>query len=114
MLVASVVAVAAGVDVDTLGVSVDVAPITTGVAVNMEGVSVEGRNGVGGLLGSGWIIQPLQADKASAIRIRAKYFFISSPPHHCIPLYRCEQSPQSVGGLLDYSCPSSRQFSSSF
>lgn len=47
----NVVAVAMGVDVDTFGVAV--APMATGVAVNMEGVSVGGRNGVGGLLGRG-------------------------------------------------------------
>jgi hypothetical protein len=51
VLVANVVTVATGVDVDTFAVAV--APITTGVAVNIEGVSVGGRNGVGGLLGRG-------------------------------------------------------------
>lgn len=51
VLVARVVAVAMGVGVGAFGVAVG--PITTGVAVNMEGVRVGGRNGVGGLLGRG-------------------------------------------------------------
>ena len=51
VFVGNVVAVAMGADVDTFGVTV--ALMTTGVAVNMEGVRVGGRNGVGGLLGRG-------------------------------------------------------------
>jgi hypothetical protein len=42
------------VAVGTFGVAdALVTPITTGVAVNMEGVDVKGRNGVGGLPGNG-------------------------------------------------------------
>ena len=37
---------------EILGVA-DAAPMTTGVAVNMGGVGVAGRNGVGGLPGNG-------------------------------------------------------------
>lgn len=42
------------VAVGTFGVAdALVTPITTGVAVNMDGVDVKGRNGVGGLPGNG-------------------------------------------------------------
>lgn len=40
------------VAVEMLGVA-DATPITTGVGVNMGGVGVDGRNGVGGLPGNG-------------------------------------------------------------
>ena len=40
------------VAMEMLGV-VDATPITTDVGVNMEGVDVAGRNGVGGLPGNG-------------------------------------------------------------
>jgi hypothetical protein len=51
VLVGRIVAIAMGVGVGTFGVAVG--PITTGVAVNMAGVRVAGRKGVGGLLGRG-------------------------------------------------------------
>ena len=41
-----------GVAMEILGVA-DAPPITTGVGVNMDGVDVGGRNGVGGLPGNG-------------------------------------------------------------
>jgi len=40
------------VAMEMLGVA-DATPITIGVGVNMEGVGVNGRNGVGGLPGNG-------------------------------------------------------------
>jgi len=40
------------VAIEILGVA-DATPITTGVGVNIEGVGVKGRNGVGGLPGNG-------------------------------------------------------------
>ena len=40
------------VAMEILGVA-DATPITTGVGVNMDGVGVAGRNGVGGLPGNG-------------------------------------------------------------
>jgi hypothetical protein len=80
-----------GVDVAMAicGVGVALAtPITTGVAVNIDGVFVRGRKGVGGLKGPGWITQPLQdATKSveSTTRITGMVFFISSPPYYCTP-----------------------------
>ena len=56
-----------------------VTPITTGVPVNMEGVGVNGRKGVGGLYGKGWMTQPLHEDNRNVIRIAGMIFFISSP-----------------------------------
>jgi hypothetical protein len=81
-----------GVNVGTCGVDVALAAITTGVAVKMDGVFVGGKNGVGGLKGPGWITQPLQDAKRSIMRMMRVILFISSPPHDCIPLCRCEPS----------------------
>ena len=68
------------VAVEMFGVAVALAtPMMTGVAVNMDGVDVEGRNGVGWLPGSGWITQPLHEDSKNANRIAGINFFIFSP-----------------------------------
>jgi hypothetical protein len=45
----------------------------------MDGSGVDGRNGVGGLLGSGWMIQPLQEDSSKAMSSAGKIRFIFSP-----------------------------------
>lgn len=74
-----------GVNVGTCGVDVALAATTSGVAVKMDGVGVEGRNGVGGLKGPGWITQPLHDAKRSIIRIMRVVFFMSSPPYDCTP-----------------------------
>jgi hypothetical protein len=97
--VGGLVSVAAGVDVSVvvdIGKVVDVAiaalvgvtgtlvtPITTGVGVNMDGVGVDGKNGVGP--GRGCIIQPLQDVNKNANRIGRIFFFIFTPPSHFIP-----------------------------
>ena len=65
-----------GVDVAITGVKVGT-PITTGVGVNMDGVEVEGRKGVGP--GNGWMIQPPQDVNRSANKIGRVSFFILSP-----------------------------------
>ena len=51
-----------------------VTPITTGVGVNMDGVGVDGKKGVGP--GRGCIIQPLQDVSIHARRIGRIFFFI--------------------------------------
>ena len=88
--VGRLVNVAAGVDVSVavdIGKVVDVeiaalvgvtgtlvTPITTGVGVNMDGVGVDGKKGVGP--GRGCIIQPLQDVSIHASRIGRIFFFI--------------------------------------
>lgn len=59
-------------------------PITTGVAVKTDGCCVDGKNGVGGLPGRGWMIQPLHEASKSAIKMKGVARFIFSPPRHCI------------------------------
>ena len=68
--------IALAVEVAMAGVA-DATPITTGVGVNMDGVGVDGRKGVGP--GRGWMIQPLQDDNRSARRTGKMSFFIFSP-----------------------------------
>jgi hypothetical protein len=68
-----------------------VTPITTGVGVNMDGVGVDGRKGVGP--GKGWMIQPLQDDSRNINRIGRINFFIFSPLYSLYPAYGTEQSP---------------------
>lgn len=63
-----------------------VTPITTGVEVNMDGVGVRGRNGVGALPGNGWITQPLHEVSKTVSKIVGTILFIFSPPDDCIPL----------------------------
>jgi hypothetical protein len=58
----------------------------TGVWVKMDGVGVKGRKGVGGLLGSGCMIQPLQEDNSKAISSVGTIRFILSPRTDCISL----------------------------
>jgi len=48
--------------------------MTTGVAVNMDGVGVGGRNGVGRF--PGWMIQPLQDVVINIARIKGITLFI--------------------------------------
>ena len=74
-------------------------PITTGVAVNMDGVGVSGRNGVGGLPGKGWITQPLHEVNNIATKIVGRILFIFSPLDDCIPLTPNEQS--TLGPTLE-------------
>ena len=84
-------------------VAVALAAITTGVAVKMEGVIVGGRNGVGGSAGLNYpaITEP---DSRHHKNCRI-YFFISSPPYHCIPLYLDEQSPLRLQKLRHLKLP---------
>jgi hypothetical protein len=46
----------------------------------MDGSGVEGRNGVGGLLGSGWMIQPLHEvnNKVMSSAGKIRFIFFSS------------------------------------
>jgi hypothetical protein len=84
VLVGTGVNVAITVDVDMTGVDdALVTPMMTGVWVYTNGVGVKGRNGVGGLLGNGWMTQPLQDASVSIKRIVGISFFISSPHFHC-------------------------------
>lgn len=53
-----------------------VTPITTGVAVNIDGVGVEGKKGVGGFPGKGWMIQPLHEVSKTANRNVGTVLFI--------------------------------------
>lgn len=76
-----------GVSVLTFGVGEAVkTPITTGVAVKTDGCCVNGKNGVGGLPGKGWMIQPLHDASKSAIKMKGVTRFILSPRLHCIPV----------------------------
>lgn len=82
--------------VDMTAVVVDVAstlvtPITTGVGVNIDGVGVDGRNGVGP--GRGCMIQPLQDVNRYAKRTGTISFFIFSPLASLYPSYKTKQSP---------------------
>lgn len=82
------------VAVETFGVAdALVTPITIGVAVNIDGVDVKGKNGVGGLPGNGCITQPLHEVSKTANKIVETILFIFSPPNDCIPLAPNEQSP---------------------
>lgn len=75
------------VAVGTFGVAdALVSPITTGVAVKMDGVDVKGRKGVGGVLGNGWITQPLHEVSKTASKLVEIILFIFSPPDDCIPI----------------------------
>jgi len=92
--VAAGIGVSVSVDMTTVVVGVAgilVTPITTGVGVNMDGVGVEGRNGVGP--GSGWMIQPLQDVNIHANRIGRISFFIFSPLLLFYPSCEVKQSP---------------------
>jgi hypothetical protein len=74
------------VSVATMGVAEAlVTPITTGVGVNMDGVGVGGRKGVGP--GRGWMIQPLQDVSRNANKIGRVIFFIFSPLYLLYPAY---------------------------
>ncbi len=101
--------VAAGVDVSVavdMGKAVDVeiaalvgvtdtlvTPITTGVGVNMDGVGVDGKKGVGP--GRDCIIQPLQDVSMHASRIGRIFFLIFTPLSHFIPSRELKQSHPS-------------------
>jgi hypothetical protein len=54
-----------------------VTPMITGVAVKMDGVTVDGWNGVG--RGRGWTTQPLQAESKRVSKRTVMIFFIFSP-----------------------------------
>ncbi len=83
------------VAVEMLGVTDTlVTPRMTGVAVKMDGVGVEGRNGVGAL-GKGRITQPLQDDSKNANRIVGIIFFIF-PLDLLYLSYAIGQSPRLV------------------
>jgi len=74
-----------GVSVATEGVGVRLAtPIINGVGLNTEGVCVNGRNGVGGLPGRGWMIQPLHDASKIAARKNENTRFMFSPLSDCI------------------------------
>ena len=76
--------IAVAVSVATTGVTEGlVTPITTGVGVNMDGVGVGGRKGVGP--GRGLIIQPLQDVSRNANKIGRVIFFIFSPLYLLYP-----------------------------
>lgn len=64
----------------------------------MNGVGVNGRNGVG--WGSGWTIQPLQEDNNRMIKRAGIMIFIFSPHFHCIPLTNLSIDPKSLGVTL--------------
>jgi hypothetical protein len=81
--------VAVKVEVAISGVEV-ATPITTGVDVNIDGVGVEGRKGVGP--GRGWITQPLQDDNRSIRRIGRINFFIFCPLCSLYPASKVKQS----------------------
>ena len=49
----------------------------------MDGVGVDGKNGVGP--GAGWMIQPLQDDNSNTNRIGRVIFFIFSPRYLLYP-----------------------------
>ena len=83
-----------GVDVAITGVKVGT-PITTGVGVNMDGVSVAGRKGVGP--GKGWITQPLQdVINRSANKLGRVSFFILSPRYLLYLACVVEKSPRLI------------------
>jgi UDP-3-O-[3-hydroxymyristoyl] glucosamine N-acyltransferase len=84
VLVGKNVLVGVTVQVATAGVEV-YTPITTGVGVNIDGVDVAGKNGVGP--GKGWMTQPLQADNSSANKIGRMIFFIFSPLYLLYPAW---------------------------
>jgi len=97
--VAAGIGVSVSVDMTTVVVGVAgilVTPITTGVGVNMDGVGVEGRNGVGP--GSGWMIQPLQDVNIHANRIGRISFFIFFSSTFILSLLRSEA--KSPDGLI--------------
>jgi hypothetical protein len=76
--VSVLVAIGTFVLVGMIAVDVKVAtPITTGVGVNIDGVGVDGRNGVGP--GRGCMTQPLQDVNIYAKRTGKISFFIFSP-----------------------------------
>ena len=93
--VGELVKVAVAVEVAMMGVGDALAtPITTGVAVNIEGVCVIGKNGVGPC--GGWTTQPPQADMRNTNRNTGMSFFIFSPLVLLYPACLVEQSPQLV------------------
>ena len=75
-IVGEFVNVAVAVDVEIIAVA-DATPITTGVGVNMDGVGVAGKKGVGP--GRGWMTQPPQEDSRDVNRNMGMSFFIFSP-----------------------------------
>ena len=67
----------------------------------MDGVGVYGRKGVGGLLGNGWMIQPLQEDdNRMMINVGMIFFtivlYIFSPLWSFYPAWMVKQSPHLV------------------
>jgi len=92
-----------GIAVAMNGVEV-ATPMIAGVGVNMYGVGVGGRNGVGP--GMGWIIQPLQDDNRSMNTIEGIRRFIFSPRIHCIPLGLLSKVPCLINfGIQELVCP---------
>jgi len=93
-MVGELVKVALAVDVATTGVEV-ATPITTGVGVNMDGVDVTGKNGVGP--GNGWITQPLQDDSRNISRNMGLNFFMIFSSFSIVSLLlNLAKSPVSV------------------
>jgi len=91
-LVGELVKVAVAVEVEMIAVGDALAtPITTGVAVNIDGVCVTGKNGVGP--GRGWTTQPPQADMRNTNRNIGMSFFIFSPLFLLYPAWLVGQSP---------------------
>ena len=109
----TLVLVAGMVEVAINGVEV-FTPITTGVGVIMDGLGVEGKNGVDP--DRGWMIQPLHEDNRSANRIRRIYCFIFFSLFIVSCLHRREK-PRSIkrlSALNIYNCPVSPQVANFF